>query len=241
MSMTPTQDGTQWFLRTWRDHVLEPVETALTVLDTEHTELAAEQDGFECFLQRLRTVAPTEQHPSPAGTPSRRSASDSIETLRDAYAETVLAVDHYEAVYDEPLVENVAVEFGPDYATLFHPETDVGFSLPLKRSLVAAVEQAIDERVSLNRAVKIERESLQEYQGRLRDIVDVLDSTVVPEWYRETLRDDVTAVLRERQKQLHSSVHRFETHEFCTYMYGEQRWTYPVLTSLARLQESVDD
>ncbi|WP_058996330.1 hypothetical protein [Haloarcula sp. CBA1127] len=240
MSTTPAQDGTQWFLHTWRDHILEPVETALTVLDREHTELAAEQDGLEDFLQRLRAVDPAEQPSSPVGARSRQSASDPVEALRDAYADTMLAVDHYESVYDESLIENVAIEFGPDYAALFHPETNVGFSPPLKRSLVAAAEQAIDERTSLDRAVKIEQESMQEYRGSLQEIIETLDSTVVPEWYRETFQSDVTALLQQRQDQLHSSVHRFETHEFCTYMYEEQLWTYPVLTSLARLQESVD-
>ena len=240
MSTTPVQDGTQWFLHTWRDHVLEPIETALSVLDVEHTELAAEQDGLEDFLQRLRAVDPAEQPSSPVGARSRQSATDPVEALRDAYADTVLAVDHYESVYDESLVENVAIEFGPDYAALFHPETNVGFSPPLKRSLVAATEKAIDERASLDRAVKIEQESIQEYHGSLQAIIETLDSTVVPEWYRETFQSDVTALLQERQDQLHSSVHRFETYEFCTYMYEEQLWTYPVLTSLARLQESVD-
>lgn len=240
MATTPVQDGTQWFLHTWRDHILEPVETALTVLETEHTELAAERDGLEDFRQRLRAVDPAEQPSSPIGTPGRQSASDPVEALRDAYADTVLAVDHYESVYDESLVENVAIEFGPDYAALFHSATNVGFSPPLKRSLAGAVEQAIDERASLDRAVEIERESMREYRDRIEDIIDTLDSTVVPEWYRETFQNDVTALLEERQEQLHSSVHRFETHEFCTYMYEEQLWTYPVLTSLARLQESVD-
>ncbi|KOX92758.1 DUF7260 family protein [Haloarcula rubripromontorii] len=240
MATTPAQDGAQWFLHTWRDHILEPVETALTVLDEEHTELAAEQAGLEEFLQRLRAVDPVEQPSSPVGPRSRQSASDPVETLRDAYTDTMLAVDHYESVYDESLVENVAIEFGQDYAALFHPETNVGFSPPLKRSLVAAAEQAIDERTSLDRAVKIEQESIQEYHGSLREIIETLDSTVVPEWYRETFQSDVAALLQERQDQLHSSVHRFETHEFCTYMYEDQLWTYPVLTSLARLQESVD-
>ncbi|EMA11214.1 hypothetical protein SAMN05443574_12212 [Haloarcula vallismortis] len=240
MATTPAQDGAQWFLHTWRDYILEPVETALTVLDEEHTELAAEQAGLEEFLQRLRAVDPVERPSAPVGTRGRQSASDPVETLRDAYTDTVLAVDHYESVYDESLVENVAIEFGQDYAALFHPEANVGFSPPLKRSLVAAAEQAIDERVSLDRAVKIEQESIQEHHGSLQEIIDTLDSTVVPEWYRETFQSDVTALLRKRQDQLHSSVHRFETHEFCTYMYDDQLWTYPVLTSLARLQESVD-
>jgi hypothetical protein len=239
MSTTPAQDGTQWFLHTWRDHILEPIETALTVLDVEHTELAAEQDGLEEFLQRLRAVDPAEQPSSPVGA-RRQSASDPVETLRDAYADTVLAVDHYESVYDESLVENVAIEFGPDYAALFHPETNVGFSPPLKRSLAAAAQQAVDERAALDRAVQLEEKSIREYRSSLQEILDTLDSTVVPEWYRETFQNDITALLEKRQEQLHSSVHRFETHEFCAYMYGEQLWTYPVLTSLARLQESVD-
>ncbi|AUG47106.1 hypothetical protein BVU17_06030 [Haloarcula taiwanensis] len=240
MATTPAQDGAQWFLHTWRDHILEPVETALTVLDEEHTELAAEQAGLEEFLQRLRALDPVEQPSSPVGPRSRQPAPDPVKALRDAYTDTVLAVDHYESVYDESLVENVAIEFGQDYAALFHPETNVGFSPPLKRSLVAAAEQAIDERTSLDRAVKIEQESIQEYHGSLQEIIETLDSTVVPEWYRETFQSDIAAILQDRQDQLHSSVHRFETHEFCTYMYEDQLWTYPVLTSLARLQESVD-
>ncbi|RLM33351.1 hypothetical protein [Haloarcula sp. Atlit-120R] len=240
MATTPAQDGAQWFLHTWRDHILEPVETALTVLDEEHTELAAEQAGLEEFLQRLRALDPVEQPSSPVGPRSRQPEPDPVKALRDAYTDTVLAVDHYESVYDESLVENVAIEFGQDYAALFHPETNVGFSPPLKRSLVAAAEQAIDERTSLDRAVKIEQESIQEYHGSLQEIIETLDSTVVPEWYRETFQSDIAAILQDRQDQLHSSVHRFETHEFCTYMYEDQLWTYPVLTSLARLQESVD-
>ncbi|WP_137682192.1 DUF7260 family protein [Haloarcula mannanilytica] len=240
MSTTPVQDDTQWFLHTWRDHILEPVETALNVLDEEHAELVAEQDAFEEFLQRLRAVDPVEQPSNPVGTKSQRPVSAPVKALRDAYTDTVLAVDHYESVYDESLVENVAVEFGPDYAALFHPASNVRFSPPLKRSLVAATKQAIDERDSLDRAVEIEQESIQNYRDHLGEIIDTLDSTVVPEWYRETFQGDITTLLQERQEQLHSSVHRFETHDFCAYMYEEQLWTYPVLTSLARLQESVD-
>lgn len=240
MSTTPAQDGTQWFLHTWRDYILEPVETALTVLDTEQTELSAEREGLEAFLQRLHAVDPVEQSPTPVGACGGQSTADPVAALRDAYADTVLAVDHYESVYDESLVENVSIEFGPDYAALFHPKTNVCFSPPLKQSLVAATEQAVDERDSLDRAVRLERESVRTYRDRLEAILDTLDSTVVPEWYRKTFATDVEALLRERQEQLHSSVHRFETHDFCAYMYENQLWTYPVLTSLARLQESVD-
>lgn len=240
MSTTPAQDGTQWFLHTWRDYILEPVETALTVLDTEQTELSAEQRGLEAFLQRLHAIDPVEQSPAPVGAREQQSTADPVATLREAYADTVLDVDHYESVYDESLVENVSIEFGPDYAALFHTDTKVSFSPPLKQSLVAATEQAVDERESLDRAVRLERESVREYRNRLRGILDTLDSTVVPEWYRDTFEADVAALLDERQQQLHSSVHRFGTHDFCAYMYEEQLWTYPVLTSLARLQESVD-
>ncbi len=129
MSTTPAQDGTQWFLHTWRDHILEPIETALTVLDVEHTELAAEHDGLEDFSRR-RAVDPARRPPPPRCAKSTVRIGP-VGALRDAYADTVLAVDHDESVYDESLVENVAIEFGPDYAALFHPETNVGFSPPL--------------------------------------------------------------------------------------------------------------
>ncbi|MFB6223324.1 MAG: hypothetical protein ABEH86_06595 [Haloarcula sp.] len=240
MSTTPAQDGTQWFLHTWRDYILGPVETALTVLEREQTELSAERESFEEFLSQIRAVEPIKQPATPVGSQTDHATTDLTQTLRKAYAETFLSVDHFDDVYGESLVENVSIEFGTDYAALFHPNTNVHFSPPIKRSLVAATEQAIDERTSLERAVQLECESVRTYRDRIREITETLDSTVVPEWYRETFHNDMASILHERQERLHSSVHRFETHDFCAYVYEEQLWTYPVLTSLARLQESVD-
>lgn len=240
MSTTPAPEGTQWFLHTWQDHILEPVETALDVLAREQTELAAERDALDDFLSRLDRIEPVEQRAVPVGSPPERTGTPPVEALRDAYSETVLAVEHFETVYDETLVENVAIEFGPDYAAVFHPESNVQFSPPIKDSLVAATEQAIDERESLERAVKLEQRAIASYRDRIQSLLDTLDSTVLPEWYRETFRETVAEILAERQEELHSSVHRFDTLDFCSYMYGDQLWTYPVLTSVARLQESVD-
>ncbi|WP_424004359.1 DUF7260 family protein [Haloarcula salina] len=240
MSTTPAPDGTQWFLHTWQDHILDPVETALDVLAREQTELAAEREALDDFLTRLDRIDPVEQRTVPVGSPPERADTAPVVALRDAYSETVLSVEHFETVYDETLVENVAIEFGPDYAAVFHPESNVQFSPPVKRSLVAATEQAIDERESLERAVKLEQRAITSYRERIQCLLDTLDSTVVPEWYRETFRETATGILSERQEELHSSVHRFDTMDFCSYMYEEQLWTHPVLTSVARLQESVD-
>ncbi|MBV0901311.1 DUF7260 family protein [Haloarcula salina] len=240
MSTTPAPDGTQWFLHTWQDHILEPVETALDVLAREQTELAAEREALDDFLTRLDRIEPVEQRTVPVGSPSESAGTAPIEGLREAYSETVLSVEHFETVYDETLVENVAVEFGPDYAAVFHPDSNVHFSPPIKRSLVAATEQAIDERESLERAVKLEQRAISSYREQIQSLLDTLDSTVVPEWYRETFHENVAAILSDRQEELHSSVHRFDTLDFCSYMYEDQLWTHPVLTSVARLQESVD-
>lgn len=240
MSTLSAEESTRWFLDKWRGYVLEPVETAVSLLDRELSELTAERDALEAFLTRLRTVEPRKPTATPVGHHGNPPADDPVAELRDAYTDTVLAVDHFDSVYGETLVENVTMEFGPDYGAIFHPDSDVQFIPPVKEALEAVTRKAIEERVSLGRAVESERDSVSTHRDRLEDAVDTLDSTVVPEWYRETFTDEVDAMLRDRQAMLHSKSQQFDPHEFCTYLYGDEPWRYPVLTGLARLLESVD-
>lgn len=108
----------------------------------ERAEVAAERDAFAAFAERVE-ACPT---PSPSSVASgsvpravtTRSddAPDHAARLRRAYRETVMAVDHYDVVYDEPLVVNAAAELGPDAATVL--DGGVPISSACKRTLHAA-------------------------------------------------------------------------------------------------------
>jgi hypothetical protein len=154
-----------------------------------------------------------------------------------------MAVDHYDAVYGEPLAVNVATEFGVDVATALC--ADVPFTAAFKRTLHDAATAARTERERFDDILRRERRSLTDAHAALDDVV-----TAIRRRSRDR-PDDATPTLaalarrcervgRERQQAVQRQF-RFARDEdnLYEYLYGDQSWTYPVLSTVATLAEDL--
>jgi hypothetical protein len=232
-------------------HVLAPIGTALDRVADERSEVDAERDAFATFAARVDACPARAESsvtaPDPAAsvrTTGLGAVADAQPTarLRRAYRETVMAVDHYEAVYGEPLAVNVAAEFGADVATALC--RDVQFTPPLKRALSDAATSARADRERFGEVLQRERRSLVDAEAALDDIVTAIrrhpgdhpdDAPSLAELERRCER-----VGTERQRVVQRQ-RRFsrEGDALYEYLYGDQSWTYPVLSVVATLSEDL--
>lgn len=235
--------SSSYYLSLLRRHVLEPVSTAEEHVERERGEIALERDAFRQFADRVADAAPTSRPAPtlPTGTVMTDAVSDETAALRRAYERTIASVPHYDEVYDESIVENASAELGPELASLLRPGTGPAFTSPHKRALVDAVERRATDREEFCEVLDSEIESLAERRRELTAVLDELDTSVVPSWYCDRFEDRIVRILRSRQTTLgaQSTVSYLDGHNLCTYLYHREPWTYPVLTSVARLLDSV--
>ena len=243
MAELDPRTGARQHLSVLRGHVLEPLSTAETVGERERVEVARERDAFQQFADRVADISPTSPQPPAlrAGTVNTSVSTSKTEELREAYEETVMAVSHYDEVYGESVEENAVAEFGPDLASLLVPRNDVSFTEPQKQALVGVAEQRAADRDEFCSTLDSELNSLDSMRDDLTAVLDTLDSSIVPAWYREQFEKELTQVLSARQSTLgsRSSVSYTDGHSLCDYLYDEESWTYPGLTAVARLLDSV--
>lgn len=234
----------QYFVSSLRQYVLTPLSTAACRINREQTELNAERDAFEAFDERLQSITPetppTRQHPATSAPPYEQQA-DKTDCLRTAYEETVMNVPHYERVYGEPLVEHVARESHARFADGFKHTTGVSFTAEYKRALRQRVWQSIKRREDLLETLAEESQSVTDARTTLKDISMLLQTTVIPEWHAETFTTQLDTVAERRQEILRTrnSIDHIDVHSLCAYLYADELWTYPVLTAVARMRETV--
>jgi len=71
-------------------------------------------------------------------------------------------------------------------------------------------------------------------------VLDELDSTIVPAWYRQQFHDNLLAIIETRQAQLEErSIPQLDGHDLCESLYHDEPQTYPVLMAIARLRDCV--
>jgi len=243
--MDETSDhATHQFLHSLRQYVLSPLSASMSVLTRERTELTAEIEAFEAFADRLVEIEPTATTAlsnrslvtAGGGTPA-----DSMARVRTAYQETVMDVPHYDEMYAESLATNVAAEFGEELADGVRTNGSVSFTRPYKRSLLAATKRSIQSRREFVSTLDRERSSIEHVHTELGDIAAHLDTTIVAEWYRDQFVDRLDRIARERQHTIRAlqskSIHG--GHTFHEYLYRDESWTYPALTAVTRLRETV--
>lgn len=233
------------FLRALRQHVLGPLATAERTLTAERTEVTAERDGFEAFAERLATIDPVSTPPVSGPSPpmgGRDATVDRLDRVRTAYRETVMSVSHYDDVYGESLVEHVAAECGDDLAAGLRTDTSVPFTSTYKSGLRSAAVHAAQERALFLETLDREATSIETARRELAELVGQLDTTTVPEWYRERFADRLETVAHDRQETIRSrrTGPFLEGHALCEWLYRDASWTYPVLTAVARLREAMN-
>lgn len=164
-----------------------------------------------------------------------------VERLRNAFRETVAGVDHYQAVYGEPLVEHATRELSPEMAAGFQKETSPGFTQLYKAALTTAIGEAIDRRETLDERLRSERESLERCQCALEELLSTYDDFHVQVSDPGDVPGGLDELASERQRAIQRDYpgSRADGHDLCQYLYAECDWTYPVLTAVARFRDTI--
>jgi hypothetical protein len=232
------------------------IPDALSVVTEECKRTTAEQAAFEEFSTRIAALEATAIESPPATTgagfqPSETETAASLEDVRAAYRDTVMAVAHYEEEYDEPRGEHMAAEFGPDLAGIV--ESNDVLTPQLQAALIQASDAARQERTSFCRTLDREHDALTDARQRLRAVSDTTDRlTTTPLSQRsfddvlgaesrlQPLKADCETLLEDRQQHLHEGPSR-DGIQLQEYLYGPRSWTFPVLDDtldcLSRLRE----
>lgn len=233
-SVIANPENPRLFVESMWKHVLQPVRTAIGIAKGERTELTAEQTAFRAFIgevQRIKPVPAVSERGIQVATQQRATA------VRSAYRETVLDVDHYETVYGEPLLENVAAELGSEAAAVLRPDNGVVVTPQAKQVLLTAAEQCLERRETIGTNVEAEQESLESARSQLQCLLESLDGTVVPTWYDRQFESELEALIDSRQRHLHRPTASADNYELCAYLYADEPWQFPVLTAIARLRD----
>lgn len=228
------------YRRSVREHAHEPLEEAREYLDHERAEVRAERAAFERFAEKVGGIRPA---PTTAG-PLALSGDDGAEkraAVRELYEETVLDLDHYEDVYGEPLLVNVASELSADIAEGLRKEGGVPFSAQFRDVVRAAATDAAERRGEFLDRLADERDSIENASEAIREMTDALGASGLPPGQRHDFEDRLDGLVRRRQQRLQSrAAYRQDGHDLCEYVYADAQWTYPVLTAVTRLRNSVD-
>ena len=227
-----------------RRHVLSPISISESVLDGVYEEVDAERHAFEQFKGRVaagETVSTASAAPA-TRAPLSEKRSRAADRLRSAYRETVMNVDHYDEVYGESLVENIAAELSRDIAARLRRDAHMQFTPFFKRTLLTAVASAIDQRKTFCEILDGEHDSLTRSRNRLLAILDELDGVRVPAGVEVDFTDALDEVAHDRQATFagRTASPRTDGHDLCGYLYTHCDWTYPVLTAVTRLRGAVN-
>ena len=241
------------------------VRAATTVVETDHERTITERDAFASFLHRLSDldVSSIDLQPNCAQevstqtlvtseTPER--AESQLERVRSAYRDTVMSVPHYDEDYGDSFPESLAEEFGPKIAAAVLTSDQLTFHL--RNQLIDATHEIRESRHTLLQGLETERTALEAVNKNLThlgtDLDDVLSAQSFHTWSNEDLAD-VRDSLRTRQQECDQlAIDRQATlqerripgthhidHEFTQYLYETLPVTYPVLTDIASLVETL--
>jgi hypothetical protein len=239
--MAETDDGGGARAGGLRQHALAPLDRAIERAARERREVAAEREAFLAFADRVSSLEATRVDAEMNAVRSLEPGPDAAARARTAYAETVMAVDHYDREYGEPLLEHVANELGATVATALAPDGTSAFTTVVQGTITAAAGRAVASRADLLESTEAELESLRDARDRLVDLLDGGDAACGP-----VGADDPTgtleAIAADRQETIHRhhSVSAIDGHDLCEYLYADQPWTYPVLLALSRLRDELD-
>ena len=233
---------------------------AREALSEEKDRLLAEREAFAAFTRRVSRLAAGGLPTSQNGTVDRTrpdGGTTPVRSVREAYHETVMSVDHFDADYDESLKTHMAAELGTEVATAVSRHAQV--SPPLKGALLEYSRQAQQRRESLLSTLDDEEDVLEDARTRLERVENALvalDDTPLPErsfselvevyGRLDGLERDCESVAERRQRAIHDGTtvadDRGDGGELTLqeYLYDPLPTTYPVLASTTDLVRTIE-
>lgn len=223
------------------------VRNATTAIKRECAVVASERRALARFADRLDDVPTSQLSRSVQGsvvTASSPTTGGGMAAVEDAYRETVMAVDHYEADYDEPFGEHLASEFGEQVASAVL--TNDRLSPQVKSALLTGAREGCQKRSRYIETLTAERERIAR-DGELFESVaeecDAADGDRLRRCSFDELQDRLEGLHRQRevlserltarQEQLHEGIAfgwtRRDAESINRYLYADLDTTYPVL------------
>lgn len=239
------------------------IEQALTVVQEEIDCIEAELMAFRRFRTRLVSIEPAGQSTATVDTSvggmsavgTLQSKPDtSLHAVREAYQETIMAVPHFEAEYDDSMEANMSMEFGPELGTQI--ATGMRLTPQLYEALLTASEGAREERETLLPALERERESLQSVRNTLNDCerrgaalganarrtTDPVRLDSIDDQLAE-IETDCETIAATRQQLLHgrsaAALSGIDGTSLVRYLYGDCLVTCPALTDIVACLDSI--
>ena len=264
---------------THADEGSNPIRAARAALRVERRRVVDEREAFRAFRGRVSSI-PDESGsvgPSDAASPDafgggglggatpdpgtvRASPGSRLVAVRDAYRATVMSVPHYAEEYDDTYERSVAEEFGPELAYAL-TRTDC-FRGAYKRSLLSAVETAIEEREAFIDALESETESVERVGSRLEPIrteIGAIDDELGGDDAEAAsvgfgaldacrtrigaLREDCDRIAARRQRVLADHERRLalgDELDLPGYCYQDLDITYPVLAAVGTVGDRLE-
>jgi len=228
----------------------ERIDDALDAVAAERATIRAEHDALSAFDRRVAELEAVTVSAGPSLLADQRQSDRSLERVRTAYAETLMAVPHYESEYDDTLAESLAAEFGDDLAAALL--SGEALTPTIRNAVRAAAAAARDEREEFLDVLDREAASLEaaaadidEVRAELRALDDgPLSAQRFDELRRrwQGVRDleaRVDGIGRRRQETIRS--HRSDLPgvptDLSEYLYADLSSPYPVLATLATVGE----
>jgi hypothetical protein len=241
------------------------VRSAMEIVATDRDRTTSERKAFTRFIDRLSDfsvieITSTTNSPRPISvqtalnqTPLSRSESQ-IARVYKLYQETVMGVDHYAEGYGDSLGESISEEFGPETATVLRNNDQL--TPQLRDRLLEASTHARESRRALLQGLKHEHSALHSADETLSELGagldDVLSAQSLQTWPDEELataqkdlqdcEQECERLAADRQDTLHEqrvpSTHHLDL-GFAEYLYRSLPVTYPVLTDITSLTETL--
>lgn len=237
------------------------LKSAKANLDEERSRTAAERDAFHTFAKRVSELSANgESAISTANRGSLASAievpesASSVEKVREAYRDTVMAVPHYDEDYGESIADNMAIEFGEEVATTVEKGQEL--TPMLQQVLISKAQSAADERDRLITHLDREARELNEAENNFAEVQSELekydsltlrglDLNELGEWWDrlDELEQRCNDVVNTRQQRLNEDreTKPFDGIEFKGYLYSSLPVDHPVLAEATEVLERIED
>lgn len=226
------------------------IDTALDAVADERSGICAERDALLAFDRRVADLSAVTVPVGPSLVADQRPSDQSLERVREVYAETVMSVPHYDDEYGDTLAESLAAEFGDDLAAALL--NGAALTPTVRNAVRAAAAAAQDERDEFLDVLDREARSLDAAADDIEDVRAEL-ATVGDDSPRRRRFDDlrqtwtalrdldarVDGIAKRRQETIRG--HRGDLPgvpaDLCEYLYADLPTPYPALATLATVGE----